>query len=474
MRKLILLILYTYFITNLFGQKARIDSLQKLLSFPKEDKNTVVRFYGVAQGYFNMNYRSLVFDAKNFDSMFFYTNKGIDLSKKIEWGWGYARGSYLHGSYYFHTNNYARSVSELLKSLEKFEKIKDTVGIVNCLTFIGIVYRVVEDYLISVQYEDQAYRLARAANDNNLVWEASYNLGYGYTKLKVPDSALHYLQLCNQLANTIMDTVQNFRLGWSYQGLGQTHLLMNNSDLALPYLYKAVAYSQKTNDPWLLSYSYESLSDLFAEIRNSDSALHYGNLLLEKACIHKHVEMYLASYERLATIYEGRNNDSSVKYYKLAALLKDSIFNSKNKSEIQNLTANEEERQKELLEKQKKDQQIRLLNIQYLSIVIGLVTFVILFFLFSRSIIANQKLIRFLGVLALLIVFEFISLYIHPYLAHATDDSPILMLLIMVCIAALLVPTHHRIQEWVTQKLVEKNKKIRLAAARKIIAELDT
>ena len=48
------------------------------------------------------------------------------------------------------------------------------------------------------------------------------------------------------------------------------------------------------------------------------------------------------------------------------------------------------------------------------------------------------------------------------------------MLLALVCIAALLVPLHHRVEKWATAKLVEKNKQIRLAAAKKTIEQLDT
>ena len=46
------------------------------------------------------------------------------------------------------------------------------------------------------------------------------------------------------------------------------------------------------------------------------------------------------------------------------------------------------------------------------------------------------------------------------------------MLITMVCIAAILIPVHHQLDKWVTQKLVEKNKKLRLDAARKTIAAL--
>jgi NADH:ubiquinone oxidoreductase subunit 3 (subunit A) len=87
--------------------------------------------------------------------------------------------------------------------------------------------------------------------------------------------------------------------------------------------------------------------------------------------------------------------------------------------------------------------------------------------------IANEILIRFLGVLALLIVFEFINLLLHPLLGNLTHHSPLLMLAGMVCIAALIIPVHHRLEKFVTHKLIEKNKKIRLDAAKKIVEALD-
>ena len=91
----------------------------------------------------------------------------------------------------------------------------------------------------------------------------------------------------------------------------------------------------------------------------------------------------------------------------------------------------------------------------------------------SHSIIINSKLIEFFGIIALLIVFEFLNLLLHPFLERITHHSPVLMLLALVCIAALLVPLHHKLEKWATHKLVEKNKAIRLAAAKKTIEELE-
>jgi hypothetical protein len=62
---------------------------------------------------------------------------------------------------------------------------------------------------------------------------------------------------------------------------------------------------------------------------------------------------------------------------------------------------------------------------------------------------------------------------VHPFLERITHHSPVLMLLALVCIAALLVPLHHKVEHWATAKLVQKNKQIRLASAKKTIEELE-
>jgi hypothetical protein len=47
------------------------------------------------------------------------------------------------------------------------------------------------------------------------------------------------------------------------------------------------------------------------------------------------------------------------------------------------------------------------------------------------------------------------------------------MLLALVSIAALLVPLHHRLEKWAIYKLIEKNKQVRLTAAKKTIEQLE-
>ena len=149
------------------------------------------------------------------------------------------------------------------------------------------------------------------------------------------------------------------------------------------------------------------------------------------------------------------------------------MFSAKTIQQTQVMTFENNVRQQELAAEKIKAEEQRKQNIQYALIAFGIICFIILFLLFSRTVIANEKWISFFGIVALLIVFEFLNLLLHPFLEGITNHSTVLMLLALVCIAALLVPLHHKLEKWAKTKLVEKNKQIRLTAAKKTIEQLE-
>ena len=59
-------------------------------------------------------------------------------------------------------------------------------------------------------------------------------------------------------------------------------------------------------------------------------------------------------------------------------------------------------------------------------------------------------------------------------LERVIHHLPAPVLLALVCIAALLVPLHHKSGYWTRAKLEEKNKQIRLVAATKMIGPLSS
>ena len=140
---------------------------------------------------------------------------------------------------------------------------------------------------------------------------------------------------------------------------------------------------------------------------------------------------------------------------------------------MQDLMIQEAIRQQQLDAAKQQEAQERRANIQYAIIAITVISFILIFMALSRSIIVNERWLKFLGLIGLLLVFEFINLLLHPFLEDITHHSPVWMLLIMVGIAAFLVPIHHRLEHFIRHILTKKNKQMRLQAARKTIAELE-
>jgi hypothetical protein len=109
-------------------------------------------------------------------------------------------------------------------------------------------------------------------------------------------------------------------------------------------------------------------------------------------------------------------------------------------------------KEKEVKEKEERRQQLQHI---FISIFIPILFLVTLFFARIKF---NHNLIRFFGVVSLLILFEYLTLLLHPYVQELTHHQPILEIIVFVCIAAILIPAHHKIEHWLIEKLIHRNK----------------
>ena len=258
-------------------------------------------------------------------------------------------------------------------------------------------------------------------------------------------------------------------------GLGKVNYQLGNLSIAMSYFKEGlVLIVKETNGTsyknWMHGLICMGLGEVFKSNRHADSAIVYYKEALKTM---PEEILIPVIYRNFAGLYKNINIDTAFNYLMKEVTLTDSLNNANNKTDIKNLTLNEQERQKSIAVKLKHDEEERKQNIQYALIAIALVNLIILFLFLSRSFITNTKLISFFGVIALLLVFEFLNLLLHSFLERITHHSPILMLLALVCIAALLVPLHHKLERWTTLKLVEKNIAIRLANAKKTIEKLE-
>lgn len=333
---------------------------------------------------------------------------------------------------------------------------------------LAYVYIVTGNTAVALDYMQKGRIIGQA--DQNLFFE---NLLYGliYNNLGKPDSALFYFRQGENVPTKITDPLL---ISVSLLQTGRAHELNGDADLAETYYKKTMAYCKEKHLPSSIIRTGNVYCNFLMKNGKYNEA---KQIALEdlavatKAGINEGISSVA---EVLRKIYTHITNKDSIIYYaQLQIDYKDSVSNQKKQSEFQNLTFSQQLREIDEQTKTREAAAERNQNIQFVLMVFGIISFVLVFLLLSRSFITNTKIIAFLGAVALLIVFEFLNLLLHPFLERVTGHSPVLMLLALVCIAALLVPLHHKLEKWATGKMVEKNKKARLTAARRTIELLE-
>ncbi|MDB5223654.1 MAG: hypothetical protein JWN83_2321 [Chitinophagaceae bacterium] len=326
------------------------------------------------------------------------------------------------------------------------------------------------DYRKAIKLYQEADAAAIEGKSEILQSWALMNLGSTYHSMGQLDSALMYTQKTYELINRIKYSQY---LSYVLTQFGDLHEKMGNASLALNYYSLAVKEAAEAHAYRFLSLAYRSLAYFYKKKNQVDSASLYARKAITSVQNTPFTYIMVAEpAQLLLEIYKDKNSDSAFKYSEVYRIANDSLYNARNVQQAQTLTFENELRQQQVTEEKIKAGEQRKQNIQYALLALGIIIFIILFLLLSRSFITNTKWIEFFGVVALLLVFEFLNLLLHPFLERITNHSPVLMLLVLVCIAALLVPLHHKLQKWALAKLVEKNKKIRLAAAKKTIEQL--
>lgn len=372
------------------------------------------------------------------------------------------------------TGDNTTALEYCFKALPLAKKTNDKRRISSIYFDISVIYRYLQNYEEMLKYNLLGKdNLPEPTHPLYYYMLAQYqrNMATYFINVNKPDSTLHYAQA---LIETSKKANASFLEFSGIHLTGAAFAAMGEKDLAEIYFNKALAVSETIkNNSGKLGFNILYIPFLLKNNKYFE-AKKQADLLLRLGNQTDNNNLMLAGARYMRQIFDSTKNIDSAYYFsKMEDDINAKIFGQDNINKIQAMAFDEQIRSLEEEAKQEDAEHQRKQNIQYALLALGIITFVILFLALSRRHITNTKVIRFLGVVALLVVFEFLNLLLHPFLERITYHNPLLMLLALVCIAALLVPLHHRLEQWATHKLVEKNKQLRLAAAKKTIQELE-
>ena len=422
------------------AQKTKADSLNILLLKEKKDSSIVTMMWQLAAACNNYNP----------DTAIIVAQQALFLARKIKYTEGESRTLGVLANAFIKIGNYPRALEFYLEKLKIEEKRNNPRNLASVIMNIGIVYLYQEQYAKALSYYFQADSVINAGNVEDLKYNSALNIGDVYNRLNVNDSAYLYFDKSLALAKNIED---GDYIGSSMVGLGHTYMkqekylqsLMNYKG-ALPYLYAA-------DDEDLICEASIGLARLFDKQNMNDSAEQYALVALSLAKKDGFLSWHLDAANFLAGLYKkNKNMDSAVVYLEQEQMLKDSISSKEKIRELQVISSDEQLRQRELEENKRRAKEERHQQLQWLFIGIFIPGFFLMTLLLSRIRI-HVRAIKFMGIISLLILFEYLTLLLHPYVVEITHHTPVLELLVFVMVAALLIPTHHRIEHWMIEKL---------------------
>ena len=433
----------------LCAQKQKADSLVAQLQAEKLDTSKVKLMWRIAS----------VMSVYSPDTALVFAQKALNLATEIKYTDGQSKAMGVLASTFRKMGNYSRALEYNFKKLPIAEKENNPDDLATVLMNIGIIYRYQEEYQNALLYYYKADSVIQKYRLEDSRYYILMNLGDVYDRLNKTDSAFDYFNKSLIVSTNLRN--EDF-IGNSMTGLGHTYLKMGNYDFAKLNYYSAIQHLKASNNDEVLCEAYLGLTNLFKHNpATTDSAIYYAKLSLELAEKDGFLNWQLNATNALTELYRSVNTiDSAFLYLSRSRQLNDSINGKENIRKIQLLSSNEDLRQLEIAEKSRIAAKERKQQLQLLFIGIFIPGFFLLTLLLSRIRI-HTRIIKVLGILSLLILFEYLLLLLHPTVAELTNHTPVLEMLIFVSIAAILIPGHHRIETWLIKKLTHRNESIR-------------
>jgi two-component system, NtrC family, sensor kinase len=308
-----------------------------------------------------------------------YGQQALDLAEQNNFKPGIILAQVNIGYAYTTIGNYARALEYGFKSLALLKQYKDTSSIFDVYSLLAISYREQGDYEDALTVCREALQIARNFRSPDSVTFFG-GLATAFEKANILDSAVFY-------GRKNLDSDPLVSSGVLYP-LGSAYSSKEMYDSATYFYRWGLIKAVENHTEKDITDIYNGLAALNMKLGLLDSAIWYGENVLSQNASRNYPSGILKASNILADAYEQIHKpDSALKYVRLGAILKDSLFGRDKTMAIQNLEFREKEKRKELeLILLKRQGQLKIYGL-----LIGLCTTILIVFLLINSNNHKQK-----------------------------------------------------------------------------------
>jgi len=311
----------------------KIDSLKHQLLFTKDDSSRIIIMNSIGFFYIHLNV----------DSSLKYYNAGLNLARERSYAWGETRLMTSLSSVMEQQGKFPEALELLFKSLKIAEENNIPYDIARAYRRLADVYFDLEnfpkatEYLLKALQIDQEKQYKRSAAVDHM------SLGVAYEKMNKLDSAVYHTGIAFKEKDILQDQIQ-----YMYETDGNIQLKNRNYQQAAFSYKEGLKSAQKNNDLLIASQVCAEISALYVQLNLKDSAILYALKGFNYGTEVSFKKGIMLNGNLLSELYNSTQPSVALKYYKIAAAAKDSLFGVNNIQAIQNLVSREEAKQKEL------------------------------------------------------------------------------------------------------------------------------
>ena len=430
---------------DLIIRRAKISQLISEVNSNQSDTTKVRLYFGLANK----------FEDINVDSSLLFAKKSYMLAKKVGYDFGIGNTAIYLGNKSLQIGIYNEALSKFFESYDIGVQLKDTSIITTALDNICTTYQLLQDHTNRIKYAKQsiiiAQKILNLTKSESILKDAYRQIGGAYLLLQKYDSALFYYNSVNQISlkyNDVNDIIVSYML------LGEFNQTVKNYNISIEYYKKALALYKEDETNSILKFQLNNyIGNVYFLQNDLKNAYYYNSIAFKDSEKAGWIQGLESTSKSLMDYFKKINKyDSAYKYLDLYTRLKDSTSNIEKVRLIDNFSFEKKTAEKELEEQQNHEKELRSKNIKLGLIAIFIPSFGALVFFLNRRSKRNTKIVAVLGVTSLLMVFEFITLLVHPIVEKQTNHDPIIMYIVLIAIASILVPLHHKLEGYIKKK----------------------
>ncbi len=308
---------------------------------------------------------------------------------------------------------------------------------------------------MAVRFYENTFRLSDTLHMGFMKFNSYFRIFNMYFQENEFSNALKYIGNHREILNVLDSIGAKFYVGEIY-AMAMTE--RGQYDSAGYYFRQAEPGLERNGNPEMQYEFFIGYGNYYGVTKKYPEAIRYYKKALDAATIQQALEWEAGCADTLKGFYEKTGDYKSALFYATrSSIVRDSIRTQLRATDLMKLEVENDTRRRERMAREEEALTERRHNVQYMGFTIGLVVLFIGLVMLGRLDVP-LSLIRALGFLSFVFLFEFVILLLDRRIQVWTHEEPWKVLLIKIALGAILVPLHHWLEHRVIHYLSSRRR----------------